>query len=105
MLCCTVLPDGAAAEGVRLYMSAGAVGRGGLGSLLPGTSAVWLPGNRIGDAGASALGTAFAAGGLPLLTSLNLEGKCFYRPGMGVQGVLLRSVALLELLQKVFGCT
>ena len=74
--CCAVLPYGAATEGVRLYMSAGAVGRGGLGSLLPGTSAVWLPDNQIGPVGASALGTAFAAGGLPLLTSLNLSGKC-----------------------------
>ena len=77
VLCCTFLPSGAAAKGVWLYMSGGAVARGGLGSLLPGLCALWLPVNQIGDAGASALGTAFAAGGLPLLTSLDLGGKCF----------------------------
>ena len=89
-----MLPDGAAAEGVRLYMSAGAVGRGGLGSLLPGTCALWLPGNQIGDAGASALGTAFAVGGLPQLTTLNLERKCVGRLGRGVRGVVLYCFAL-----------
>ena len=43
------------------------------GSLLRVSNAVCNVDNRIGDAGASALGAAFAAGGLPLLTSLNLE--------------------------------